>query len=525
MLLYHYIRHWVGQKKESIMKLNLDILCDYLPKSYSIRRFGPSNRNLSYGRPLLYASGIKMESQYLYITHTASLPTTVPKDVAVICLGSKVPQNWRSSGAQVLQLEGNLDLASVIQDIFKIYDKFDYWDAQIRDAIEDFDDFDIKKIVRLGAELMENHIGFSDSSMRMLINCSYTKDKNGFANTSVKTSSDIAVSLDSSIWENIKTYCSSEREVITPYMTNADNDAYCCNLYSQGCFMGCMFINSQNRLFRESDYALADYLFNYLKKAFLRFLFSSYNETSPEAKVLISLLEQQSLSQRDCELLTLAKGAYWNCFQLQKERGVKNLPKEYMCEALSSSLQQNVFCTIYHDEIIGLLKFSNEDVSHAEHILDTFESLIHRMGYLCGLSNRFEELQKAFPYFAQSRFCVEYAMIQNSNKILNYFNDCTLEYILYECSGEMPREALYPDGLLALIKKDHDRGSEYIKTLDTYLTCERNALRTAEKLYIHRSSLLKRLEKIKRILNMDLDDPNVRLCLCICLKLINTLPY
>ncbi len=80
-------------------------------------------------------------------------------------------------------------------------------------------------------------------------------------------------------------------------------------------------------------------------------------------------------------------------------------------------------------------------------------------------------------------------------------------------------ESLCSQGLLALLEHDRNRGTEYVKTLDTYLKNETSMSKTAADLYIHRSSLLKRLNKIERIMQEDLQDPNVRLYYRICLAL------
>ena len=51
-----------------------------------------------------------------------------------------------------------------------------------------------------------------------------------------------------------------------------------------------------------------------------------------------------------------------------------------------------------------------------------------------------------------------------------------------------------------------------------YLENDRNVTATAAALYVHRSTLLERLSRIKKELWDDLDDPEVRLRLLIVLK-------
>lgn len=72
----------------------------------------------------------------------------------------------------------------------------------------------------------------------------------------------------------------------------------------------------------------------------------------------------------------------------------------------------------------------------------------------------------------------------------------------------------------ALINYDRENKTELYRTLQVYLEHERNSLQTAKTLFIHRSSLVYRLERIQKITRIDLDNPRNRLLLQICFLLI-----
>jgi len=59
-----------------------------------------------------------------------------------------------------------------------------------------------------------------------------------------------------------------------------------------------------------------------------------------------------------------------------------------------------------------------------------------------------------------------------------------------------------------------------LDTLRTYLECNCNLLRTAERLYVHKNTLLYRLNHIKSILRCDLNDADERLLLMLSFKLL-----
>ena len=69
----------------------------------------------------------------------------------------------------------------------------------------------------------------------------------------------------------------------------------------------------------------------------------------------------------------------------------------------------------------------------------------------------------------------------------------------------------FTSGLRRLLAHDRDSAISYVQTLSVYLKHNMNVTHTAKALYIHRSTLLDRLERMKALLNEDLNDPDERL--------------
>ena len=90
--------------------------------------------------------------------------------------------------------------------------------------------------------------------------------------------------------------------------------------------------------------------------------------------------------------------------------------------------------------------------------------------------------------------------------------------LLSNALGGLPAEAYYPAGLKKLLAHDAVSGVSYLETLRVFLEENLNYNRTAEVLYIHRSTLTDRISRIQRELGLDLSDPNERLQLMILFK-------
>lgn len=71
---------------------------------------------------------------------------------------------------------------------------------------------------------------------------------------------------------------------------------------------------------------------------------------------------------------------------------------------------------------------------------------------------------------------------------------------------------------LELLERDKRHGDTLIDTLEAFFACNGNSTKAAEKLHLHRNSLLYRLNQARELLGLDLDDPETRLTLQLAIK-------
>ena len=64
-----------------------------------------------------------------------------------------------------------------------------------------------------------------------------------------------------------------------------------------------------------------------------------------------------------------------------------------------------------------------------------------------------------------------------------------------------------------LQEHDRTRRSDLVRTLKTYFTAGGNASEAADRLFLHRNSMLYRLERIQKLTGLDLRDDRVALAL------------
>lgn len=96
---------------------------------------------------------------------------------------------------------------------------------------------------------------------------------------------------------------------------------------------------------------------------------------------------------------------------------------------------------------------------------------------------------------------------------------CYRRYILYELLYDSPFAKLaLTERLKPLLDYDLKHGTELVKTLEVYFNNCRNSVNTARDLFIHRNTLLYRLEQISKILDLDLNNNEQVLIIQLALK-------
>lgn len=102
-----------------------------------------------------------------------------------------------------------------------------------------------------------------------------------------------------------------------------------------------------------------------------------------------------------------------------------------------------------------------------------------------------------------------------------FYDDFYLELFLSEHISETSEKEFYNYFLKPLIKYDETNSSELTKTLEEYLNNQFNVADTARKLFIHRNTMLYRLNKIEEILKTPINSPKLILSLQLAFEFYN----
>jgi purine catabolism regulator len=107
----------------------------------------------------------------------------------------------------------------------------------------------------------------------------------------------------------------------------------------------------------------------------------------------------------------------------------------------------------------------------------------------------------------------------NNNGDIQFFADLGIYQVLMKFK-EMPELAEYYANILGKLENlDSSTRSDLLKTLEAYFGANGNIYKAAQNLYLHRNSMKYRLERIAEILDVDLDNPDIRFNVQFALKI------
>lgn len=519
----YYTKTNIHRKGVASVKLTLTVIRDYLPESFRAVQHGPKKQIFPLKRPILYESTCKLEPNSLYIGKASAIPLAqLPESSAAVCIGNLSPGTSLPDRTQYLSIAPEHSVSSVFNAVQRVYDRFDTWDHALMQALGNEMQFDIKRFIRLGVEMLENPFFMMNPSVKIIFSSSISKAKNGRLSIQV---SNVPQNLPVVQAANMKEVCTSERLIRVPYISSVPSEqkdrlrVYCYNLYPLDYFMGCVWFKETYRPFRDSDFYLANHFFLSFEKAFLQYLLYTERKESQKVLVLQKLLDGKDLKSEEAAVFSLQKNQHWMCFCLRENTGMKYMPRDYMHASVNALMPDSIFAVFRNNAIVGLLCIQEDNTDPENDVYLQFRLFSERMGYIGGISNSFTDIQKIRYYLQQAEFAAKYTSADHVP--LSSFQQHLLDFILYSSAEIMPFDLLKSTGYLALQAYDLKKGASLLDTLDVFLQNEMNLSQTASQLFIHRSSLQKRLDRIQQITGDNLDDPKVRLYYRICLQLRN----
>lgn len=179
-----------------------------------------------------------------------------------------------------------------------------------------------------------------------------------------------------------------------------------------------------------------------------------------------------------------------------------------------SSTARNYFAKALEDQHSNCLVFSNEKdliclecqhkfLNRENDMLQKITDLFKDCNYKVGVSNS-GHIKNFVSFVKQCKIAIELAYTPSQFPNSFAFCDCILPYLLTNSLNCMPISEICHPALVILKEYDQQNNSDLLHTLRTYLEQDFHIQRTADHLFIHRTTLLYRLKTIQKLTDVDL---------------------
>ncbi|MBX5456615.1 MAG: GAF domain-containing protein [Thermogemmatispora sp.] len=134
-----------------------------------------------------------------------------------------------------------------------------------------------------------------------------------------------------------------------------------------------------------------------------------------------------------------------------------------------------------------------------------------------GIGNPCQQLADYRRSAAEAREALQMGRSLNGDGV-THFNDLGIYRYLYKIARMDDLRDSYQDQIARIAHYDRRKGTELLSTLETYLECAGNLTKTSSRLFVHRNTLIQRLERLQSLCDIDLQDRSNWLSLQVAIK-------
>lgn len=405
--------------------------------------------------------------------------------------------------------EEDTDRLYLLNDILEIFDLYNDWEEQITGFSYDFEG--IKNMLEYSKTIFNGYFSISDTNFNYVYTDTALLEDQEYFDEKNKSLPNINMIKDM-ISEPFFYECETLHEVFVYPNYNCDVNCLCYNFFKKGQYTGrLLFMNSDSKYTLEQKYLLhfLGELINKLIDQLHSPIFSSPNYINFKELMMQMLsgidspaiILEQSLGEiewkKDDDFILILMKSYFP---------KSALDTNYINCISLESLSTNSFATPYKNDIVHVINISRLDIPYNT-LFNKINEFIRENMFRMGISRTFNNFSNLLYAYRQAQNALKLGQLQKDQQWSYHFKDFALDYIIDNSLFELPAEFVCHPGLLKLMKYDKTNHTDLFVSLKTHIDCKYSITMTAEKLFIHRTTLLDRLKRICIIHPFKLDDP------------------
>ncbi len=135
-----------------------------------------------------------------------------------------------------------------------------------------------------------------------------------------------------------------------------------------------------------------------------------------------------------------------------------------------------------------------------------------------GIGNTCQSISDYRRGFAEASEALQMGQNLHREGGVTHFNDLGVYRYLYKIARMDDLRDMYQDQVGRIANYDRRKGTDLLDTLETYLECAGNLTKTSGRLFVHRNTLIQRLERLQSLCDIDLQERSNWLTLQVAIK-------
>lgn len=411
-------------------------------------------------------------------------------------------------------VQDKTSLVSLYEETVKVFDKYTKWDESLSSAL--LSNAPLNTFLKLSFDIFSNPLSMHDRNNRYIARAGvdnlpesyqYINNQKFLDPTLINATGDASAVAGGS------------REVNQFESLILQSKHLVLNLFDANAVSGMIVLSNAYIPFREYDKYLLKHLGKYLQTALrhtgydnennalrssLKSIFGGNVENPIQIKQMQKLFDEFGYTSEDI----------YNCVYIE------SLSYDFSMKYLAYEIEmmtEGAVVVMMEDSLAMILKRDNTEKS----LYDILKPSLNTFSLRMGISNEFKDLTDISNYYIQAAAAVKTGKLKEKDKQIYKFKDYALDYFFMYGLTELNAKLIAEPSIVALQLHDKTSSVSYCESLRIYLDENCNSAKTAKKLFIERNTFIARLERIKKRLALDLNDPKDRLYMKISLMLIS----
>lgn len=463
--------------------------------------------------PMLY-SGKKMKSEYVYIANALELDNYYPilQNTSIICLGE--PEfAIRHKSFEMICIQEEYEFSDLFNEIIQIFKKYQDWVNQLNELTHTSQE--LLTIFRISEPILENPCALVDADFFYMV-CTKDFFQNEYMNEGEDRSGVPLKFVNEYRMDEDFKKLARKKGIFSVKGCYDHGEVLCHNITYKRKFFARITMRDDNHPFTAADEQHLLILSNYIQTIFdtrsESLVFSSRSSNVHELLKTLAIQEEhvevfdidRILSESDWKR-TDEYVVTWLEYLMPTGVGTAG---PYLCYKIEQLWKGS--CTIQAENgILWILNLRIYPQSHDYVFLQSLAYFLRESLCKAGISNHFHDISQIANYYHQAKTALQIGSQRMPTHWYHYFRECAQTYMLKQCAAEFPPKELAHPLLLKLLSYDEENHTDYYHSLQVYIESQFNITAAAQKLFIHRTTLINRLKRIQELYPTDFDDPAV----------------